>query len=316
MSFTPKEIYTSYLSKLMDKTTTLDYFISYIENSNDEKERLTSINYMSKIDIKTKNLFKFLESLLVSDSNRNIRGLAGRIIILNYFQKGKRLINWALDNEKSEICLNYLIDGLSKTLDNQALLMLINLAYRVTEKPLINTIIKAIGNRPEDKNILFDTLLNEYWKTEKVEILTNRFQEDLEVKYFKDDFIVYESDTLLITPVKEAIKKVLINVFFINGKKGKSRAKTFLEQRDSRIDKVWDFGSPIEMLNSASALSEKCFVFFKDKTAENLDFLLNQFEYRKGRGVRLPYLNNQALQYLFFLDSQYLMCIHVSLSIH
>ncbi len=156
MSFNPKEIYTSYLSKQMDKTTALNYFISYIENSDNEKDRYACVKFMSKTDAKLRDTFAFLENLLISDSNDNIRGLSGRIIILNDFQKGKRLINWALDNEKSEACLNYLFDGLSKTLDKEALTILVNLVHKFTEKPLINIIIKAIVNRTDDKNEIFE----------------------------------------------------------------------------------------------------------------------------------------------------------------
>jgi len=109
-----------YFSKKIDNRTALNYFISFIENSESEIERINSIKFIRDIDIKTRQFFELLENLLTSDENYEIRGLAGQIITLRYFEKAKRLINWAFDNITSVTCLTYLIEGLSKAQDEDA----------------------------------------------------------------------------------------------------------------------------------------------------------------------------------------------------
>lgn len=214
MSLSPKKIYELYNSKKINKNIVLDYFISFVENSDDDKKREMSIKYIKDIDIKTRKLFNFLENLLTSDSNFKIRGLAGQIIISRYFEKSKKLVNRAFDNIQSELCISYLIDGLSKTNDEDALRMLINLIHRYNKEPLVATVINAIYNRADDKNIIFDILLNEYWKIEKIEVRSSTPRRNgKEIVINGETWSVYESNTLLQTPVKDAIENAIIRIF-------------------------------------------------------------------------------------------------------
>jgi len=94
VSLTPNKIHEMFVSKKIDQKTTLNYFISFIENSENERDRINCIKYIRNIDIETRQMYEFLENLLTSDENYEIRGQAGQIIILRYFEKAKRLINY------------------------------------------------------------------------------------------------------------------------------------------------------------------------------------------------------------------------------
>jgi len=300
VSLTPNKIHEMFVSKKIDQKTTLNYFISFIENSENERDRLNCIKYFRNIDIETRQMYEFLENLLTSDENYEIRGQAGQIIILKYFEKAKRLINWAFDNITSIICLNYLIKGLSMVQDEDAFNMLVNLIYRYKEKPLINIVINAVCHRADDLNQVFNILLNEYWKPEKIEISRIGFQRDaMEVVINGDVWITYESDTLLHSPVKEAIEEAIKRIFLERELDNKLWAQKFLKQRDKKIEVV----EHSDMLDSVSAITLKCLSLFHEKNKENLNLLLNQILFIKKR----PYLNDNACTWIInFLIRNYL----------
>ncbi len=56
---------------------------------------------------------KFLENLLVSDSNEKIRGKSGQIIIQKYLDKSEKIIKWVLNNDRSIKCLLEIYNSLS-----------------------------------------------------------------------------------------------------------------------------------------------------------------------------------------------------------
>ncbi len=73
---TPREIYSEFQNKIIDKKSASEVLINLVENSQDENLREESINYIKKIGLKNQSIFEFLENLFISDLNANIRGAA------------------------------------------------------------------------------------------------------------------------------------------------------------------------------------------------------------------------------------------------
>ena len=63
-----------------NKTSSVEKLIAIIENSNNTNKRLESIRNLSDVWGKSDKFFKFLENLLISDSDEEIRCLAADML--------------------------------------------------------------------------------------------------------------------------------------------------------------------------------------------------------------------------------------------
>jgi len=89
-----------------------DMLKSLIENSQDENLRIKYIKYFKKLGLKDSKTFKFLENLLISDSNETIRRIAFKQIILINSLKAIKPVIYAINNEIGTFLIN-LIEFLS-----------------------------------------------------------------------------------------------------------------------------------------------------------------------------------------------------------
>jgi len=80
----------------INKDAAIELLISYIENSKKENERVISIEILSNFSLKDERHYRFLEGLLISDSNIDIQCYAARIIIINFLEKGLDSIYWLI----------------------------------------------------------------------------------------------------------------------------------------------------------------------------------------------------------------------------
>lgn len=115
---TPEEIYIGAKNKIINKSDTIEFLIAIIELSNDVQIRVESIEVLDKLSLKSKRVFKILESILVSDENIEMKKAAIKVILKLFPKDGVNVIEWVIDNEKSAPILKTLKDTL-KTADNQ-----------------------------------------------------------------------------------------------------------------------------------------------------------------------------------------------------
>jgi len=87
----------------------LHRLIFLIENSSDDKCRLEFLNQLGKIEKKSEELFNFLENLLISDVNEEIRFSALNIILEHYNMAAMETIEWVIRNEYSLKILLHII---------------------------------------------------------------------------------------------------------------------------------------------------------------------------------------------------------------
>ena len=113
----PKEIYNDFKEKKINKNKASELLISIIENPPElyNHERNLCIKLIGIIGLKEKNVFFFLENLLISDLNELVRGNAAVVIINNFPGYALEPIKWALQHEKSETSIILIINALEKT---------------------------------------------------------------------------------------------------------------------------------------------------------------------------------------------------------
>ncbi len=97
-SLTLKQIYDTYLAGETDKSSLLSYIISLIEKSSDDQLRLEALEILSKLQLKSELIFKFLENLLISDENYHLKAYAAKYLIIYFPKKAYPPLMWALRN--------------------------------------------------------------------------------------------------------------------------------------------------------------------------------------------------------------------------
>jgi hypothetical protein len=96
--------------KEYDKENTLKMLKFLIEESNNEKIRTFSIELMRKLNIKNYSIFKILENCLLSDESPNVRALSAKYLLLDYQNKCKDSIKWAIKHDTSPSVLKAIKD--------------------------------------------------------------------------------------------------------------------------------------------------------------------------------------------------------------
>jgi Leucine-rich repeat (LRR) protein len=211
MELTPDKIYKDFLKNNLDKPSATKLLFSLIENSENERVRAECIKELDRIEAKDSQTFKFLENLLISDSNETIRNSAAITLRNNFLDKILQPMKWALMHEESLSCLNTFYLTLIKILHN------FNLNTDPLAKSTLLTEVKKI--RRKDFKLGFEILcetkdIDAFTKKDLIDILINYFTMIfLEKSYWRLKFkvencAIVELDFIFkgITKLPEAIK--------------------------------------------------------------------------------------------------------------
>jgi len=101
MALNPKKIYEDFRKSVIDKESAVDSLIYLIESADSTETRLESIRTLQRIGSKNDKTFSLLESLLISDSNEEIRILAANNLDVLFKKKALAPLQWVLEHEKS-----------------------------------------------------------------------------------------------------------------------------------------------------------------------------------------------------------------------
>ena len=146
MALTPKKIYEDLLKNEIDKSFAADLLISFIENAEISETRLEGIEFLQKIEHKSQKVFSFLENLLLSDYNTQIRILASKTLVHLFKEKALGPLNWALKHEKSLrglVAITAIIAGFRTNEVKAMLIDKISHIYNVQFKTSLNSFIKS-----------------------------------------------------------------------------------------------------------------------------------------------------------------------------
>jgi predicted CopG family antitoxin len=114
MYFISGKVYEDLVKKRLDKDSASAILISLIENSKRELYRVECIRILSQIGLKTLEIFKFLENLLVSDECEYIRMAAFDALKHNFKVKAITPVKYAIYKERDRFFLIKLIDFLAQ----------------------------------------------------------------------------------------------------------------------------------------------------------------------------------------------------------
>lgn len=168
----PSEVFSSYKDGKLDKETAIEYFKSFAEISENEHLRVRAVNLLGEIAMKSMDIFKFLEHLLISDSNDYIRSLVAGIIIRNYIDIGQEAIRWTFLNEKKINCLIMLYKALEECDTEESQLLKLEMERELGKRYIEKYGIlprEAIGLKFAELSTGYEIMNeNEYSKDQKV----------------------------------------------------------------------------------------------------------------------------------------------------
>ena len=114
MPLTPKAIYEDFKNNELDKSFAIELLQTLIENTENIETRKESIKILDKIPFNDDINFKFLEHLLISDLNEEIRSLTCKVLKNHYLDNALAPISWLLEHETSLQCLVTAVFALSE----------------------------------------------------------------------------------------------------------------------------------------------------------------------------------------------------------
>ncbi len=164
MPLTPNAIYEDFKNNDLDKLSAVELLQNLIDNTNNSSTRIESLKVLEKIQVNNDKSFKFLEHLLISDTNEDVRNLTCRIIRKFFLDKALAPISFVLEYESS---LKILMTGISTLVE-------------------INT--------DDSKSILIKKINNFYkkqFKSNLITILNKKKIKDFSIQELGDILITY-----------------------------------------------------------------------------------------------------------------------------
>ncbi|MFX0006895.1 MAG: hypothetical protein ACFFA7_12645 [Promethearchaeota archaeon] len=177
MNLTPDEIYEDLSKNKIKKNTAFDLIRSLVENSEDESIRLSAIVNLEKIELISDELFKFLENLLISDSNEKIRNAATKILKDRFLDKAINPIKWALIHETDYECLVIIIQSLERINNDESKLILVKKI-----KEIIKT--KYLNKEKRIENKKYKKVIKKFTKTKQIDKFTHSELAEILINYF------------------------------------------------------------------------------------------------------------------------------------
>jgi len=116
---TLEELYNSVKDNKINKEEAIKILESLINESDNEEVRTKAIEIIGALFIENERIFNLLEKSLVSDVSPLVRFAAVNTLILNFPNKVKQPLKWAIENEKSIYFFKHLIDYLEEYKDLQ-----------------------------------------------------------------------------------------------------------------------------------------------------------------------------------------------------
>jgi len=176
MVLTPKRIYEEIGNSNINKFRAYDLLTSFIENSENEEIRVDSIRYLEKIGVLDEKLFNFLENILISDSNREIRIIAAEFLKNKFLEKSINPFKWVIKHETDYECIIIAIKSLKKINSSETKLLLF-----IQLKSIIKT--KYINEQKKIENKKFKRIVKKLVKSKKYDNFTHKELSDILINY-------------------------------------------------------------------------------------------------------------------------------------
>ena len=176
MELSPNLFYEKFLENEITKISLREYLISFIENSENEQDRIESIEILKEIDARDGKTFSLLENLLVSDHNSTVRKVAIQFLFQKYQEKTLSIIHWALDHEQDYECYTMIVHFLENIQTLQAKSLLIQEVNKIRKK-------KYLFDEKKTTNRAFRKDLKNLLKSQKLEDLDNEILSEIIINF-------------------------------------------------------------------------------------------------------------------------------------
>ena len=111
----PFGIFRKFERREVDKLSALYYLKSILEHTEDITLKLDTIEVISIIKPDNQEFFNFLEYLLITEKNYQVRGLIAKVLIENYPKIAFEPIKWILKREKNNLCIELITNAILKS---------------------------------------------------------------------------------------------------------------------------------------------------------------------------------------------------------
>ncbi|MFX0104455.1 MAG: leucine-rich repeat protein [Candidatus Hodarchaeota archaeon] len=165
MPLTPNAILEDLKNKDLDKPSAIELLLTLIDNAEKPETRIESIKILEEIGTTDQKTFKFLEHLLISDTNENVRNLTCKVLKSLYLDKALAPISWAFEHETSLKCLITIISTLGEINQDKSKPILINklnIFRRKKYKYNLNGLFKKKNIKDFSNRELADILISYY----------------------------------------------------------------------------------------------------------------------------------------------------------
>lgn len=243
MKLTPRSIYTEFKKGNLEKQSAIDQLFTLINNFDDPKLRIESIEVLIKIGSKNDQVFNLFENLLISDSHEEVRNTAIKAIRQNFIEKALKPMKWAFQYESSIYCLLSIISTLGMINNDKAKSFLIDKIKNID----IFQFTKSLQNTFNNGKI------NVFTNIRLSEILSNYIL----IKYFKKEFdsINYSLNEGLVISLD--LSGISTNVFgwkILRKLPEFIATLKFLQKLDLKINRIAKLPSSIGNLDSLTYL--------------------------------------------------------------
>lgn len=200
MTHNASKIFQEFRKGEIEKADAIKFFLSIIEHSEEDSLREESFKFFEQVGENSDEIFFFLENLLISDSNPNIRIAALRYLINAFpLEKVFKIIKWAINYERDYSCFINLIWSLARLNSDEARRILTEEILKIKKRKKIFE-GQNIGNKlykSEIKKITKSQPLTELSLEYMAEILINfHTVANLKQKFFN---VYYELENGVVT---------------------------------------------------------------------------------------------------------------------
>ena len=98
---TVAKVYNYFTTQKMSKTQAIELLTYFLENNEDPDIRIISILSFEELNLKTNEVFKVLESCLLTDEDSEVRETSKKILLNLFPKKSKILLDWIREQNKN-----------------------------------------------------------------------------------------------------------------------------------------------------------------------------------------------------------------------
>ncbi|MFX0021925.1 MAG: hypothetical protein ACFE9S_06335 [Candidatus Hermodarchaeota archaeon] len=185
MDLTPDGIYEDLKKNKIKKYTAFDLLVSLVENSDNENIRLKAIENLEKFESNNESLYKFLENLLISDSNNKVRIAATKFLKKKFLDKAINPLKWAITHETDYECLVEIIQSLERIKNDESKAILVKKIKEILK-------IKYLNKEKRIENKKYKKVIKKIIKTKQIVIFTHNKLAEILINYLTIENLINE----------------------------------------------------------------------------------------------------------------------------